>query len=888
MKKVVYKSTAIKAVILILAVLLVLSVWPCRMWTETKVFGTPPATEEQTPVINYRNSIMEVFVASDTHLQSIRLYVNEGTYSKDFEVELTDGSGKHINTVTVNTPEQLPGYVDIVLDADTVTGELYILKFTSIQSVYLGMEPFDATSQVLVVPYYNDAPLDAKALIVDFEYRVPVSVAKSLLVIGVIILVAAVLWALTDLTLKNKESDGLVTVETVSKNVLNPLTALLLVACIIFIVLGYVSDFAPDNIFAAVSVILLGVILFYAINHRRGPSEFNTRDYLRTHIPDIIQSLGIAYAIQACCEYVSGLYDIHHRIAERKEMIGFAVAIIAMFAFTEVFNLYNLIYVIAAVIAGIIYFRANVTPEMNPDERFVVRGTVIIAILFGLILIRTVKGLIQKKCAIPNFISAGITAIYFALIIIFRNTRWWTVVMAVSFILLFINYGMWEKKKNFLANIIRGVAIQFIMCTIWCLMYRPFTTFRSARYTHFFHTETITATYMTIVSCAFLVLLISKVRALYLSNDTKDPDGKETNFKLKLSDIWKELILFGTAVSYLLFTFARTAYAATIVAFAVTLIAAFALKGSKGIKLCIKTIGWMCAAVLVMIPVTFELQRTIPALVSNPYEYDIDEDQDDILHGRNLKSPNYMMVGRLYQIFLDKILDIESAEKMVMYYNEDEYIDEYNATLKQLYALWDGYDWSEYDIADEEWDKVPDDDTFDMYLLQNDDSQEWENIDQTGNITDDIEQYEESMMPEGSEPEPERDYSNGRFDIFRSYIEQMNMTGHATMGAVLADGEEATHAHDVYLQVAFDHGIPVGVVFLLFGLTMFTMSVIYLAKSDDRYDILPMSLIVAFAVAGVVEWVFHLSHPMSYIMMLSLTPLMFFRSGNDKKDKIAE
>lgn len=882
MRKVVYKSTAIKAVILIIAALLVLSVWPLRMWTETKVFGTKPASEEKTPVVNYQNSIMEVFVASDTHLQSISLYVNEGTYTKEFEAELTDGSGKHINTVKVKTPEQLPGYVDIVFDADTVPEELYILKFTSLQSVYLGMESFDASSEVLVVPYYNDAPLDGKALILDFEYRVPVSTAKSLLITGVLILVAAVLWALTDLTLKDKAANGLVTVETVLKNVLNPLAAILLVTCIVFIALGYVSGFAPDNIFAVISVILLGVILFYAINHRRGLETVNARDYLRTHIPDIIQSLGIAYAIQACCEYVSGLYDIHHRVAERKEMIGFAVAIIAMFAFSEIFNLYNLIYVVAAIITGVIYFRANVTSEMTADERFVVKGTVIIAILLGLILIRTVKGLIQKKCSVPNLICAGITLLYFVLIVVFRNTRWWTVAMAVSFLLLFINYGMWDKKGNFLTNVVRGVVIQFIMCTIWCLMHRPFTTFRSARYTHFFHTETITATYMTVVSCVFLVMLISKIRSLYLTED--DTSGGVTGEKLKLSDIWKELILFGTSVSYLLFTFARTAYAATIVAFAAALIAVFAFRGSKGIKLCIKTIGWMCVAVIVMLPVTFEFQRTVPALVSSPYEYDIDEYEDNIMHGRNLSSANYMMVGRLYQMFLDKILG-KDVENMDLYYNDEKFPDEYHATVRQLYYMTGGYDWPGRPILDDEWDELPSNELFDMYIMRDGEPEEWAYIVETGSIEKGHKEYEAVIQANAPEPEPEPDYTNGRTDIYRSYLQQMNMTGHDTMGAILKDGEEATHAHDVYLQVAFDHGIPTGIVFLLFGLTMFVMSIIYHKKSDDRYGLLPMTLITAFAVAGVVEWVFHLAHPMSFVMLLSMSALMFFK--NDKKDNIA-
>jgi hypothetical protein len=67
---------------------------------------------------------------------------------------------------------------------------------------------------------------------------------------------------------------------------------------------------------------------------------------------------------------------------------------------------------------------------------------------------------------------------------------------------------------------------------------------------------------------------------------------------------------------------------------------------------------------------------------------------------------------------------------------------------------------------------------------------------------------------------------------------------------------------------------------------MFVMSIVYYKKSDDRYGLLPMTLITAFAVAGVVEWVFHLAHPMSFVMLLSMSVLMFFRNEKDKKDNI--
>ena len=101
------------------------------------------------------------------------------------------------------------------------------------------------------------------------------------------------------------------------------------------------------------------------------------------------------------------------------------------------------------------------------------------------------------------------------------------------------------------------------------------------------------------------------------------------------------------------------------------------------------------------------------------------------------------------------------------------------------------------------------------------------------------------------------------------------MTGHDTMGATLKNGEIATHAHDVYLQVAYDHGVPTAVVFVIFGITLLVMGIIFFMRNSDKYDALSMTVIVAFAVAGVVEWVFHLSHPMSFVMLSCATPLMF-------------
>ena len=153
---------------------------------------------------------------------------------------------------------------------------------------------------------------------------------------------------------------------------------------------------------------------------------------------------------------------------------------------------------------------------------------------------------------------------------------------------------MWEHKERFLTNVLRGAVLQFVLATGYCLLHRPYVTFRNARYTHIFHTVTITATYLTMIECVAAVLLLTKL--------TKTR---------KLRDIWKELSFFGVVSSYMIFTMARTAYFAVgaTVLFALILIAAG--KGKARLLNIGKNLGLLVLSVIVLLPVTFTLQRSV-------------------------------------------------------------------------------------------------------------------------------------------------------------------------------------------------------------------------------------------------------------------------------------
>lgn len=850
MKKIVYKSQAIQAVILLAAAVLLLSLWPFRIWNETITESIPQNTGAMTDVINDEYTILQSFVAQYDHMDAISLYLGDGTEGESFFVRLLNEGQTIIAEEEVEIkPEQLPGYCEVMIDVDMEVGKMYHLIVQGNQSaVFLGCENVSLAEMPYAgAMYYNSSTVEGVNLVAEYHYSVPLRKGKVFLFGGLLALTAIILIGAVRLFYRNRE-DKLITVERTLKTLLNPIVAAGTVGALIAVCMGACGNYLLDNSFFFLSVLLLSAILFYGINHNRdGQEPVITLEYIKGHFPDLLQSVFIAGAVSGCCEYMAGLYDIHHKMAVRKEMLYFALAIIVMFKWKEIFNLYNLIYLIAAGIAGCLYYQNQVDLLAGqaikeaeiPWNIQVIRHTTLIGILLGLILIRTVIGLAKRKLARPKISYAGLILLFFASVILFRNGRWWTVAMAAGFGLLYLTYGMWEHKDRLLVNVCRGIILQFMLTTGYALFHRPYLTFRTARYTHIFHTVTITATYLTIVECAAIVILLSKLSK-----------------SRKLKDFWKEAVLFGVVSSYMLFTMSRTAFFAVGVTLLFAVIVMAAGRKKEKLKSIGSSLGVMALSVVVCLPVTFTMQRTIPVLVSDPYVYEIESYVDEALRGRKLDSAEFMRVGRFIDVFAEKIFSIPEGTFDI--YGE---IAEYERTHIN------GIEISELEMMGENGEA----EDFNGEVSGVEDSGETSLTETALEGTD-----SEVTDPRDEDPQKE-DYTNGRIDIFRSYIEQLNMTGHEEMGAILKGGAVATHAHNIYLQAAYDHGIPVGILFVLVGVGTFIVSLLYYNRKKDKitYAAMPVVVTVAVAVAGMVEWIFHLCNPCGFVLMLVITPLLF-------------
>lgn len=836
MKKIVYKSKIIQAIILIIAACFLVSLWPLRIWQETVTSSVLPQAGTMTDAVNNDCTVLQSFVAQYDHMNTINLYLGEATEGESFFVRLlNEGQVMIAEEEVFIESDNLPGYYKVLIDVDMEVGKMYHLIVQGNDSqVYLGCEFIPMTDMPYAgTMYYNNEPVEGMNLAADYNYGVPLRKGKVFLFGAACAVLAALLIGAVRLYYKKRE-DKLITVERAFKCVMNPIVAVFTVVCLIAVLMGACGNYLLDNTFFFISVLLLSMILFYGINHNRdGQKPVVTVEYIRSHFPDLLQSVFISGAISGCCEYVAGIYDIHHAMAERKEMLFFALAIIAMFKWKEIFNLSTLIYGAAAGVAGYFYYQNQVALLAEktikeaeiPWNLQVIRHTAWIGILLGFIVLRIVIGLVKKKSARPNYIYAGLLLLFFAAIIVFRNGRWWTVALAVSFILFYLAYGMWEHKERLLTNVCRGIVLQFMLATGYALLHRPYSTYRTARYPHIFHTVTITAVYLTMVECAAIVLLLQKYRTSH-----------------KLKDTWKELVFLGVVTAYLLFTISRTGFFAVGAAAVFAIIIMSSGKGKQRLMNMGKSALGMILAIIVCFPVTFTVQRTVPALASDPYMYEIEDFRDATLRGRKLDSVEFMRVGRFIDLFAEKVFGIPAGTFDL--YGE---IAEYKRTHPN------GEDAKANPIPGQE--EAYFDERDDVLLVASAD-----------------------YMPDAAlEEEDGDDYTNGRIEIFRSYLEQLNMTGHEEMGAVLADGGLATHAHNIYLQVAFDHGIWVGILFLVVGAGTFVMACLYYYKKKDEtaYAALPGVVALAFAVAGVVEWIFHVSNPFGFVLMLVIAPLVF-------------
>ena len=830
MDKIVYKRQAVCVTAWIIIICVVFSLWPLRLVKETIVSGSSGRTVTESEEITADYTVQQKFIAQYDRLKNIDIYFTGGSIGDEFNFVLYDARMNIIMQQIIKTKDMkaLPGFCTVQVNIDTEVGREYYFLVQGIDSPFrVAYENTADTGNIYIGALYYDGVEDTEHCMTALcEYEVPLRKGKTFVCDALLILAGILVTCLTGRYYsKRPEKNILVTVEQTMKTVCNPLIVTAGLAALVFVwPCRLFTTNTVSIVFYEMSIILTAAVLLYAVNHDRTgcATDRTILDILGRDWQNYLQSAFFAGAIWACCNYMNGLYEIHHTVAYRQMLIFFALAVIVTYKSKDIFNLVNLIYVIAAPIAGCLYYRDAAAALENPEELQILalKLTVWAGMLAGLVIIGTIRFLIRREIKDISVWYGILVAVFFALIIVYRNTRGWPIYLVCSFGLYYINMAAWDRKAMLLRNICNGILFHFGAMVVYCLLHRPYMFFQYYRYPFIFHTVTMSAVYLALVVCAALVKFLDAYR--------RHP---------RLTSVYKELIVLGVSSIYLLFTLSRTGYLAIVVT-AVVIIPVMCFSLKRRWRSMLQSAGMIAMAIVLCFPITFTAQRMVPAVVARPIMHEIEELPTEIVHGRYTDSYYYITIQRFIQVFQMKILGIPEEE-----------------SLRAIYMVSDAGEETGNDIMLADTEEI---------LLAS---------------------AEDVGINVGSEPEledaaGEDSYTNGRLEIFKAYYKNLNKTGHDDMGIMEPDGNFIVHAHNIYLQAAYDHGIYVGIVFIILGVgTLVQAAVYYHKRKDDRVcAALPLAVLVLFAVAGLTEWIFHPCSPTTYCLLLTLAPLLFDKS----------
>ena len=94
----------------------------------------------------------------------------------------------------------------------------------------------------------------------------------------------------------------------------------------------------------------------------------------------------------------------------------------------------------------------------------------------------------------------------------------------------------------------------------------------------------------------------------------------------------------------------------------------------------------------------------------------------------------------------------------------------------------------------------------------------------------------EDKEDKGIEIDTERDVTNGRVEIWREYISRLSAHGHFPGDIVAKDGEFIYHAHNTFLQFAYQYGLFTGIIYFLtngFSFLCILLTAFVYAKDKD-------------------------------------------------------
>ena len=266
------------------------------------------------------------------------------------------------------------------------------------------------------------------------------------------------------------------------------------------------------------------------------------------------------------------------------------------------------------------------------------------------------------------------------------------------------------------------------------------------------------------------------------------------------------LILLGISGAYQMMTISRVGLYSMILITLLLVCGEWIFGKKRDVKFILVSLMKILASILICFFIIFTATRTITAVINRPIFLEGEWNESAVLRGDSIDSEKYMSATAFYQEWIYRIIGVE------------------------------------LDLEGEEVALVGD-------------SERKSGLEGTGFVNE---------------------YSSGRFTIYKMAIENIGLDGNEDSGLYLENGVYINHVHNIFLQIAYDHGILAGILFLVFYGFSGIRAIFYYREQQKMEEgnslnaLLPVIVIAAFGIVGMVEWVGRPFVPISFFFWMVL------------------
>lgn len=813
-------SQGVQCSIIGLAVLLFLLIWPAGIFHKTEVSKSEEEILSISDPISVEHNGTQMFLAEGEYLKAVELYVANDMRAETITFRVYDGAYQQLweTFYVVDPEEEFPGFIRIPIDMEMQEGwEYYYTVEGLTEDLLLYYEDTNASVSFANGTYlYGGEEMPGINLIIRYVYTQPFSWWFTGL-LGILLLGLAFLGCrFTEKLFADrwKKWNKEISVQRFLQRIFDPLLAVGTVAALFCVYPKKMFGVGAVNYgFYDLGIVITAAALWGFLHYKRQSMEpLMTRQRIWQEAPQWLMAVAFAKVLWSCYEYINGLYNIHHSYAACKMLTWFAVVLLCTFGKEYLVSIWNVVYGILALVWRYFYIKPYLGIEEQEELYRLQSWVILVGVFLGLQILRSFFRLAGKK----EKPTAKVCVPYALLL------GGWMLLM-----LLFRNGRDWIVLMAVMFTVFyyciwrweQRDKLLSIFCHGVILNFICMAGYcQWHRPYHRFRYNRYGMGFHTVTMTGYyLALVIAAILVKLLVQ------YKKTG---RWVDCFKEWMLLGIANAYLFLTLSRTGYLAAIVVQLFVIAFFIGIWEKKKIRTMLAVFALTAGVSLAAFPVVFTAQRILPAIGNDPVYSEVEVWEYTIEKGEPKDSELYIDIRAFWKVMGNKLFGWELGNISAAAVKEE--------VLQKAEILYQTMTAPVYALSRE-------------YFLASD-----------------AQMYEKE------------DISNGRFDIFRTYVQYWNLTGHKEMGVPLADGSIAVHAHNTFLQMIHDNGLPAGVVFIFLGIVSFFGAVFRYRREKDResYLLLTAAVLLAFGAAGTVEWIFQICNFFGIAVFVVITPLL--------------